>query len=66
MTELTEDGKFRRAKDNPGSLISTDLSGLEAYKRRKTNQNVINKRIETLENNVSEILNLLKSIVRDK
>lgn len=54
--------KFVRSNENPGSVINTDSSGLNAYKRRKKIFEEQNKKIEQLENKFDHVLTALQDI----
>jgi hypothetical protein len=60
---LTADGKLKRPDENKGALISQDVRGLDAYKKKKAAAAAINK----LEKDVSELksdLDEIKTILR--
>lgn len=46
-----EEVKFRRIKENPGALVSTDREGLAAYRKKKQAAARINK----VESDVAEL-----------
>jgi hypothetical protein len=51
--------KYERQVGNPGSVINTDHSSLDAYKKRKQRENEIN----TLKEEVSEIKQMLLQLI---
>lgn len=53
------DARFRRPANNPGALISTDMDGLQAYKKKKRAAAKIN----TLESEVADIKKMLTLIL---
>jgi hypothetical protein len=57
------DHKFVRHKENKGAIINTDLNALNAYKKRKQIAEEQNNRMTKLENDMSDIKNLLLQLV---
>lgn len=53
------DHQYKRSASNPGAIINTDKSALEAYKQRKLQS----KRINNLEERMNNIENLLLTIL---
>jgi hypothetical protein len=65
-TNLTSDGKLRRLDNNRGALVSQDIKGLEAYKKKKAIGMTINKLdqdVRELKSDVAEIKAMLQKIM---
>jgi len=50
---------LERSNTNPGAIISTDTSGLDRYKKAKLNNKNMVSKIETLENRLRKLEELL-------
>lgn len=58
---------FKRMDTNPGAIVNTDISGLEAYKKHRKlvrESAEMNNRISQLETSVGEIKDLLLQLVK--
>lgn len=54
-----EDKFLERMESNPGAVLNTDNSGLQAYKRRKNKD----KEIDVMKQEISEIKQMLSFLV---
>ena len=57
------DHKYQRSPTNPGAIVNKDSEGLKAYKMRKQLSEKQEQRMTRLENDMSEIKQLLMLIV---
>lgn len=57
------DHKYKRDPNNSGAIVNTDSEALKAYRLRKQLSEKQEQRMSKLENDLSEIKQLLMSIV---
>lgn len=55
--------KFMRSEQNPGAVINTDVSALQAYKARKKLAEEQKQKMERMETELSEIKMMLKQLL---
>lgn len=55
--------KFIRSENNPGAIVNTDATGLQAYKMRKAKMEEQKNKIDKMETELSEIKTLLKQLL---
>lgn len=55
--------KYQRRPDNPGAIVNTDSEALKAYRIRKQTSEQQEQRMKKVENDVSEIKQLLMLLV---
>jgi len=53
---------IKRSESNPGAILSTDISGLEQYKKAKQRYADMQSTINTMENNINTLKEEIKLI----
>jgi len=69
MNNFVDTDGFKRMPDNPGALVNTNKSALEAYKMQKKKFAEFNKQkeeINTIKSELSDIKQLLVKLLESK
>lgn len=69
MSNFIDTDGFKRMPDNPGALVNTNKSALEAYKLQKKRFEDFNKQkeeINTIKSELSDIKQLLVKLLESK
>lgn len=59
---LPTDG-FIRSEQNPGAIVNTDMTALQAYKRQREAARLKEQEINTLKNDVTELKSMISQLL---